>query len=56
MSIIPGKEQEGVPDWQLRDDPEYQLRVMKLGVQKKVIEGLEKSIEPSKEDIEFLGD
>ncbi len=56
MTLIPEKVQEYDPDWELRDDPEYQYRVIKAAVQKKVIEELELGIEPSEQDVKFLGD
>ncbi|MEK7141267.1 MAG: hypothetical protein AAB800_01840 [Patescibacteria group bacterium] len=56
MALIPERAKEGVPDWELRDDPEYQLRKLKWEVQRRVIEGLEQDVEPSEQDVELLGD
>lgn len=56
MPVIPEVVKEGVSDYELRGDPEYQLRKLKWEVQRRVIEGLEQDVEPSEQDVELLGD
>lgn len=56
MSIISETVKEDVSDYELRDDPEFLYRVLRNAVETKIIEGLEQGVEPSEQDVEFLGD
>jgi len=56
MPVNPEAVKEGVPDWELRDDPEFQFRALQEEVGKRVQEALEQGVEPAEVDVEFLND